>query len=88
MINNVTNNVGQAVGKTPLPHPDPANMRPPSDSDATIQVQFADILNRARQAEEADSDAVQKARELLLSGRLTSPENVRAAAENILNFGI
>jgi hypothetical protein len=88
MIDNVTNNVGQVVGKTPLPHPDPANMRPPTDSDATIQVQFADILNQARQAEETDSDAVQKARELLLSGRLTSPENVRAAAENILNFGI
>ena len=76
------------MGKTPLPHPDPANTRSPSDSDATIQVQFADILNRARQAEEADSDAVQKARELLLSGRLTSPENVRAAAENIVNFGV
>ena len=88
MIDNVTNNVGQALGKTPLPHPDPANMRPPSDPDATIQVQFADILNQAKQAEEADSDAVQKARELLLSGRLTSPENVRAAAESILDFGV
>jgi len=88
MIDNVTNNVGQALGKTPLPHPDPANMRSPSDSDATIQVQFADILNQARQAQETDSDAVQKARELLLSGQLTSPENVRAAAENILNLGI
>ena len=88
MIDNVTNNVGQALGKTPLPHPDPANMRSPSDSDATIQVQFADILNQARQAEETDSDAVQKAREMLLAGRLTSPENVRATAENVLNFGV
>ncbi len=88
MINNVTNHVGQALGKTSLPHADPANMRPASGSDATIQVEFADILNRAKQAAEADSDAVQKARELLLSGRLTSPENVRAAAENILNTGI
>jgi hypothetical protein len=88
MIDNIISHVGQALGKTPLPHPDPANMRPASDSDATIQVEFADILNRAKQAGEADSDAVQKARELLLSGRLTSPENVRAAAENILNLGI
>lgn len=88
MIDNVTNPVGQALSKTPLPHSDPANMRPASGSDATIQVEFADILNRAKQAEEADSDAVQKARELLLSGRLTSPENIRAAAESILNTGI
>ncbi len=88
MINNVTNNVGQAVGKTSLPHPDSASMRPPSDSDATIQVQFAEILSQAKQAAEADNDAVKKARELLLSGQLTTPENIRAAAENILNFGI
>jgi hypothetical protein len=88
MIDNVVNHVGQALGKTPLPHPDPANMRPASDSDATIQVEFADILNRAKQTDEVDSDAVQKARALLLSGRLTSPENVRAAAESILNTGI
>lgn len=88
MINNVTNNVGQALSQTPLPHSDPTGVRPASDSDATIQMQFADILNRARQAEETDSDAVQKARELLLSGQLTSADNVRAAAENILKFGI
>jgi len=88
MIHNVTNPVGQALSKTSLPHADPANIRPATDSDATIQVEFADILNRAKQAAEADSDAVQKARELLLSGRLTSPENIQAAAESILNTGI
>jgi hypothetical protein len=89
MIHNINvNEIGQTLGKTPLPHPDLANTRPPSDSDATIEVSFAEIINKARQAEEADSDAVQKARELLLSGRLTSPENIRAAAENILRFGI
>ena len=88
MIDNVINHVGQALGKTPLPHPDPANIRPSSDSDATIQVEFADILNRAKQTDETDSTAMEKARELLLSGQLTNPENVRAAAENILNLGI
>jgi hypothetical protein len=88
MIDNIINQVRPTLGQTPLPHADSANMRPAGDSDATIQVDFADILNQARQAEEADSDAVEKARALLLSGRLTSPENVRAAAENILNLGI
>ncbi len=88
MIDNVTNRVGQALSNTALPHSDPASTRPASGSDATIQVEFADILNRARQTEEADSDAVQKARELLLSGQLTSPDNIRAAAESILNTGI
>jgi hypothetical protein len=80
--------VGQTLGKTPSLYPDPANMHPPSVSDATVQVEFADILNKARQTDEADADAVQKARELLLSGQLTSPENIRAAAENIITSGI
>ena len=80
--------VGQTLGKTPSLYPDPANMHPPSVSDAAVQVDFADILNKAGQAEEADADTVQKARELLRSGRLTSPENVRATAESILTSGI
>ena len=88
MIDNIVSHVGQTLGKTPLPHPDSANTRPAGDLDATIQMEFADVLNQAKQADEPDSEAVQKARELLLSGQLTSPENVRAAAENILNLGI
>ena len=89
MIDNIhISQVGQPLSKTPLPHPDPANMRAPNDSDATVQVSFADILNQAKQADEANADAVQKARELLLSGRLTSPENIRATAESIVTFGI
>lgn len=80
--------VGQTLGKTPSLYPDPANMHPLSASDAAVQIDFADILNQARQADEGNVDAVQKARELLMSGRLTSPENIRAAAENILTSGI
>jgi hypothetical protein len=88
MIENTISHVGQTVGKTPLPHPDSANTRVAGGSDATIQVRFADILSLARQAQEADAEAIQRARGLLMSGRLTSPENIRAAAENILNLGI
>jgi hypothetical protein len=89
MIENINaNQIGQTLGKTPLPHPDPLNVRPANDSDATIQVHFADILTRARQAGEADANAVEEARKLLLSGRLTSPENIRSAATNIITSGI
>jgi hypothetical protein len=80
--------VGQTLGKTPSLYPDPANMHPPSVSDAAVQVDFADILNKARQADELGTDSVQKARELLLSGQLTSPENIRATAESIITSGI
>ena len=89
MIDNISaNQMGHIVGKTPQPHPDPANTRTQNDSDVTLQVNFGDLIQRAKQAAEADADAVQKARELLRGGKLTSPKNVRSAAANIITLGI
>jgi hypothetical protein len=89
MIDNIsTNQMGQLVGKTPLPQSDPANTRAQTDPDVALQVDFADLIDRARQATEADADTLEKARELLLTGELTSPENARAAAAKILTLGI
>ena len=79
--------VGQALGKTPLAHPDPANTSPQGGSDATVEVEFADILSKARQVDETDAEAMQKARELLRTAQLTSEENLRATAEDIVTFG-
>jgi hypothetical protein len=76
------------MGPSAFPHADAANRRLSEGSDATLQVNFADLISQAMQAAEADADAVQRARELLESGRLTSPENIRSAAENIVTFGI
>ena len=51
------------MGMNALPHADATN-RPAADgSDATLQVNFADMINQAMQAPETDTDAVQKARE-------------------------
>ena len=58
-----------------------------SDADVSVQVNYASLIEQAMQAPEAD-DVVAAARELLLSGKLESPENIRAAAENIIDFGI
>lgn len=89
MIENIQNNhVAHVMGKNTTPHADTASRPVAGDSDATLHVQFADMVNQALQTAQADADAVQKARELLQSNRLTSPENIRSAAENILTFGI
>jgi len=40
------------------------------------------------QAVETAPNAVETAKELLQSGRLITPENIRSAAEEILKFGI
>jgi hypothetical protein len=89
MIENIKNNhVTQMLGLNPPPRNDAASQSPGSDPDATLQVNFADMVNRAMQAAQTDADAVTKAKELLQSGRLITPENIRSAAENILTFGI
>jgi len=89
MIDNIRNNeITQAMGRNALPHTDAANRPAVDRSDATLQADFADLINQAIQASETETDAVQKARALLESGQLTSLENIRSAAENIVTFGI
>lgn len=89
MIDNIHNNqVAPIMGTGGLPHADTANKRLSGESDATLQVHYAHLIDQATQTGKPNTDAVQKARELLLSGRLTAPENIRSAAENIALFGI
>jgi len=102
MIDNVHNNqITQAMGRNILPHTDATN-KPAADrtdgsstgsvlpvgTHATLQANFADLINQAIQASETEMDAVRRARALLESGQLTSLENIRSAAENIVTFGI
>ncbi len=46
------------------------------------------LIEKALQEPESDAQRVHKARELLLSGQLESPESIRQAAENIVKYGI
>ena len=61
---------------------------PDNDADASLQIDYADFIDQAIQPPQTDTNAVQKAEELLSSGQLESPENIKTAAENIITFGI
>ena len=56
--------------------------------DASLQVSYDSLIEQAKQIPPEDAIAVQRARELLLSGQLDNPENIRAAAEAIVKLGI
>lgn len=89
MIENIQNNaMTRMMGSNTPPHADATNKPAVNDLDATLQVNFADTVSQALQMTETDADAVAKARELIQSNRLTTPENIRSAAENMLTFGI
>ncbi|MHC4084973.1 MAG: hypothetical protein ACYSWZ_26305 [Planctomycetota bacterium] len=59
-----------------------------NDADVSVQVNYASLIEQAMQVPQEGDDIVAAARELLLSGQLESTENIRAAAENIIDFGI
>jgi len=85
MIEKINNNqisdiLKDSSSKQPQETTDPA-----SDS---LQVDCEALIEKAAQPPEEDGDAVQRAQQLLLSGRLDSPQNIRAAAEKIVKFGI
>lgn len=89
MINNInTSEMQNILGKPQLQQPDPVKSPSADSAEVSIQVSFDSLIAKALETSNADSDAVQRAKELLLSGQLETPENIRAAAENILKFGI
>ncbi len=68
----------------------PNRTKPPvnNQADAALQIDYGRLIEQATNAPPAETDAVQKASELLQSGQLDNPANIREAAENILNYGI
>lgn len=57
-------------------------------ADASLQVNYADLIGGQTPAPEMDAEIIQQAQELLSSGDLESPQNIREAADNIVKFGI
>ena len=68
--------------------PEPSKGSADNQADASLYIGNESLIEKAMQIPPEDADAVQRARQLLLSGQLENPENIRAAAENILKFGI
>ncbi len=59
-----------------------------NDVDASLQADFAALIDQAAKASDTDANAVKQAEQLLASGQLDSPENITQAAKNIIDFGI
>jgi hypothetical protein len=56
--------------------------------DDSLQIRFDTLIEKAKQPIAPDNTAVQRARELLLSGKLDTVDNIHQAAENIVKLGI
>ena len=83
-----TNQIQNFLEKTPSKPPSSAPAVSGNDADVSVQVDYASFIDSAMQTPKTDSQAVEKAKKLLLTGQLESPENIKQAAENIITFGI
>jgi hypothetical protein len=83
-----TNQISDFMDKPVSKQPNTTGAVPDINTDVSIDVNYASLINKAIQVPEADTQAVQRAKELLKSGKLESPENIKQAAENIIKFGI
>jgi hypothetical protein len=57
-------------------------------ADATLQIDYASLMEQAINSQPAAPDAIQKAKELLKSGQLDNPAFIKEAAANIIKFGV
>jgi hypothetical protein len=88
MIGEINTNRPLFDSGIPAGQPKSARAFADKDEDVSVQVKYASLIEKAVQQPEKDPQRIQKARELLRSGHLDSPENTRQAAENILKYGI
>ena len=89
MIEKIDNNQISEILKESSPkQSDPAKTLTGNEIDASLQVNYDSLIEKALETTLNDTDVVQNAQKLLSTGQLESPENIQQAAENIINFGI
>jgi hypothetical protein len=77
----------QIVNQNTSPQVNTQN-RPDSAQDASLQVSFGSLIEQAKQPPIEDGSAVARAKALIASGQLDTPENIQKAAQNIVKYGV
>lgn len=88
MINKINNQTSDILINVSKKNAQTSRVSSESQADASLQTSYGDMIREAQQLQTEDITAVERARRLLLSGQLDSPESIRQAAENIVEFGI
>ena len=89
MIEKIENNqVPDILKESSAMQSSPSNISAKTGLDVSLQISYDSLIEQAKQIPPEDASVIQQARELLLSGQLDNPENIRAAAEAIVKFGV
>jgi hypothetical protein len=89
MINNIDAHRTQDILQKPVSKKNRAGQTTDLPSpDASIKVGYGNLIADALQLAQAREGTVERARDLIASGQLDTPENIRSAATNMLQLGI
>ena len=89
MIDKINNNsISDILNEVSRHRSAPSKNTSGEQADASLQLTHNSIIEGAKQIQINDQAAVERARQLIDSGQLDTPENIRAAAETIAQFGI
>lgn len=88
MIENIKTNQHLIESGAQLNQPNSGHALPDNDKDVSVQVDHANLIKKALQIPKSNPQQIEKARDLLLSGWLESPENIFKAAKNLYDYGI
>lgn len=86
----ITSNIllSNGTGNIDRSKKDDSNTSSTDAADATLRAEYASTIRKALESEQSDAQAIQEAREALISAQLDTYENIEQTAENILKFGI
>jgi len=59
-----------------------------STADATLEVNYESLIQKAMESPESGTAQVAKAKELIASGELDNIDNIREAAKDIIDLGV
>ena len=88
MIEGINSSQNENLLKSLLPKQLNGEAVSDTTGDASLQVDWASLINQAVEVDDDDAEAVQRAQELLLSGQLEDEVNIDEASENILTLGV
>lgn len=89
MVNNIDIHRIRDLHPKPIGKRDRSQESPDASSpDAALDVEYGGLIASALRFPQADEHAVERARELIDAGQLDTPDNIRAAAANIVQLGI
>lgn len=83
-----TSKLQEALEKSTPKQSGPLSPAAKNDTDVSVQVNYASLIEQATQPLQTNTEVTQRARKLLESGQLETLENTIEAAKNMVKFGI